>query len=87
MTFQETKIVDFDISYIKNFCPKRFNQFIHFPSSGSSGGLITIWNGNVFSGSLVSKDYYQITIELTSKLAILPGTLLMCMGQTLLKKN
>lgn len=38
------------------------------PSVGNSGGLITIWNGNFFNGRLISKDFYQISIELTSKL-------------------
>lgn len=54
LTLQETKREIFDLAYIKNFCPKRFNQFIHYPSIGNSGGIITIWNGNIFKGKLIS---------------------------------
>lgn len=68
MTFQETKKDSFDLAYIKNFCPKRFNRFIKFPSVGSSGGIITIWNGSLLKGKLISHSYYQITIEFTSNL-------------------
>ena len=68
MTFQETKRDNFDIAYIKNFCPKRFNQFCFSPSNGNSGGLITIWNGNLMKGKVISQNYYQITIEFTSNL-------------------
>ena len=68
MTFQETKRESFDLAYIRNFCPKRFNQYVYMPSVGNSGGLITIWNSNLFSGRVISRDYYQITVELTSKL-------------------
>jgi exonuclease III len=41
---QETKREQFDLSYLKNFCPRRFNQFANTPSIGSSGRIITIWN-------------------------------------------
>ena len=68
MTFQETKRDNFDIAYIKNFCPMRFNQFCFSPSNGNSGGLITIWNGNLMKGKVLSQNYYQITIEFTSNL-------------------
>ena len=68
MTFQETKREQFDLAYIRNFYPKRFNQYSFMPSAGNSGGLITIWNGNLFKGREISKDYFQITVELTSKL-------------------
>lgn len=54
------------MAYIRNFFPKRFNQYVFQPSVGSSVGLITIWNGSLFTGRLISKSYYQITIELTS---------------------
>lgn len=68
MTFQETKREQFDLSYIKNFCPKRFNQFSYSPSIGSSGGIITIWNGNLLKGKVISQNYFHITIEFTSNL-------------------
>ena len=69
MTFQETKRDIFDSTYIKNFCPKRCNQYCYSPSNGSSGGLITIWNGSLFSGTIISQSSYQITIKLLCNLS------------------
>jgi hypothetical protein len=40
-------------SYIRNFCPRRFTNFAYVPSIGASGGIITIWNGAMFSGTVV----------------------------------
>jgi exonuclease III len=37
---QETKKNDFDISFIKSCCPKKFDDYDFIPSSGASGGLI-----------------------------------------------
>jgi exonuclease III len=39
---QETKREHFDLKYIKNFCPKKFNKFVFLPSVGASGGIIII---------------------------------------------
>lgn len=68
MTFQETKRDHFDLAYIKKICPKRFNQFCYSPSNGNSGGIITIWNGNLLKGKVISHNYFQITIEFSSNL-------------------
>ena len=57
------------MAYIKKFCPKRFNQYCYFPSLGSSGGLITIWNGSLFSGITISANKYHVTVELTCKIS------------------
>ena len=65
MCFQETKKESFDLSYIKKFCPKRFNQFSYYPSVGSSSGIITIWNGNLFTGNTISANKFHVTVELT----------------------
>jgi exonuclease III len=65
LCLQETKRENFDSSYLKNFCPRRMNQFVFSPSVGNSGGLITIWNSSVFSGRLISKSFFQITMEFT----------------------
>ena len=59
MTFQETKREQFDLAYIRNLCPKRFNQYSFMPSAGNSGGLITIWNDNLFNGRETSKDFFS----------------------------
>lgn len=49
---QETKRDTFDAAYVKLFCPKKFDKFAFVPSSGNSGGLITIWNSSMFTGSV-----------------------------------
>jgi hypothetical protein len=64
--FQETKRNHFDSGYLKNFCPRYFNQFAFFPSDGASGGLLTVWNGSQFSGVVVDYCRFAITIRLTS---------------------
>jgi exonuclease III len=62
---QETKRETFDSNYLKILCPRRLNQFIYSHSVGNSGGLITIWNGSAFNGSVVSQSYFQITTKLS----------------------
>jgi hypothetical protein len=56
---EETKRETFDSTYLRNFCPRRLNQFIFSPSVGNSGGLITIWNSLVFSGRLISQSFFS----------------------------
>jgi exonuclease III len=36
---------------------------------GNSGGLIVIWNGTAFTGSLVSQSSFHITVELTCNIS------------------
>ena len=67
--FQETKKEIFDLSYIRKFCPRRFNQFAYSPSVGSSGGIITIWNGNLFNGTEISSSKFHVTVELICKIS------------------
>jgi hypothetical protein len=38
---QETKRENFDLDYIKKFCPKKFNKFEYLPSIGASGDLLS----------------------------------------------
>ena len=66
---QETKREIFDNAYIRKFCPHRLNQFAFAPSIGNSGGLITIWNGNAFNGSIISCSDFQITVKLICNLS------------------
>jgi exonuclease III len=49
---QETKCESFDHSFIRSFCPKRFDHFVYSPSLGASGGLIVLWYSSVFEGKL-----------------------------------
>ena len=69
LCLQETKREHFDHSYIKNFCPRRLNQFAYSPSIGNSGGIITVWNGNIFDGVVISCHKFQLTVQLTCKLS------------------
>ena len=62
---QETKREVFDTAYIRKFCPRRLNQFAYQPSIGNSGGLITIWNGNQYTGNVISQSFFQLTMEFT----------------------
>ena len=43
---QETKRENFDHSFIKSFCPNRFDRFSFSPSFGASDGIIVIWNSS-----------------------------------------
>jgi exonuclease III len=63
---QETKRAAFDIGYLKNFCPRRFNQFAISPSDGASGGLLIACNGNLFSGDVIDSNQFALTVKLTS---------------------
>lgn len=45
---QETKREHFDMAYIRNFAPKRFDHFDYSPSVGTSGGILVVWNALVF---------------------------------------
>jgi exonuclease III len=63
---QETKCQYFDHSFIRSFCPKRFDQFAFVPSVGASGGVIVLWNSKVFSGNLIELTRSAIQIQFTS---------------------
>jgi len=44
---QETKRDNFDLLYLKKFCPKLLSSFVFFPSVGASGRILTVWNSNM----------------------------------------
>jgi exonuclease III len=50
---QETKCESFDHSFIRSFCPKRFDIFVFSPSIGASGGFIVLWNNSIFTGTIL----------------------------------
>ena len=52
---QETKKELVDLPFIRNFAPKRFDQFDFIPSFGASGGLLVIWCNSVFVGRVLEK--------------------------------
>ena len=63
---QETKRTSFDASFVKLFCPKKFDMFAWVPSSGASGGLITVWMSSVFTGVPVFSESFALGVRLTS---------------------
>lgn len=65
---QETKRECFDPFYIKKFCPRSFDKFAFSPSIGASGGLITIWNNNLFDANVILVNSYSITVEFHCRL-------------------
>ena len=65
--FQETKRGEIDMSFIRNFVPKIFDQFAYVSSEGASGGLLVIWIGNMFLGQLVQQEIFGKVIHFTSK--------------------
>ena len=50
---QETKCENFDHSFIRSFCPKRFDRFVFSPSVGALGGIIVLCNSSIFYGQLL----------------------------------
>ena len=56
---QETKCEVIDQRFIRKCCPQCFDQFIHVPSSGASGGLLVVWNTALFAGKLIESELKQ----------------------------
>jgi exonuclease III len=64
---QETKRQTFDLAFIKNFCPRKFRKFEYLPSIGASGGIITIWNSDIFEGEVSFSNEFSLSIKFTCK--------------------
>jgi len=54
------------MSFIRKFAPRRFDCFDFIPSVGASGGILVVWNSAIFSGIVLDKQSYGITIQFTS---------------------
>lgn len=65
---QETKRSSFYQFYISEFCPRQINKFEYSNADGASGGLITLWNGSLFTGVTTLVNFSSITVMLTSLL-------------------
>lgn len=66
---QEIKREQFDLAYIRNFCPSRFTKFDYFPSVGASGGLLITWNGALFDGETLFQNNHSLSIQFTCKIS------------------
>ena len=55
-----------DAPFIRNFAPRRFDQFDFIPSVGASGGLLILWCSSIFGGIVVEKLHFSITVNFTS---------------------
>jgi exonuclease III len=60
---QETKKENFDILFIKLFCPPSFDSFCFIPSIGASGGILVAWKGEVFEGREVFRNDFALSVE------------------------
>lgn len=66
LCIQETKRQTFDLPYIRNFVPRRFDCYEFVPSMGASGGILIIWNSSIFKGEVIDKQQFGITVRFTS---------------------
>jgi exonuclease III len=63
---QETKCENFDHTFIKSLCPKRFDRFAFSLSIGASGGIIVLWNSVIFNGTVLKIHRSAIRIQFSS---------------------
>ncbi|GJU19992.1 RNA-directed DNA polymerase, eukaryota [Tanacetum coccineum] len=63
MSLQETKLEDIDVCFIKEIWGNMSFDHVVGPSVGFSGGILCIWNSNMFVKEHVSKsDYFVATL-------------------------
>jgi hypothetical protein len=48
--FQETKRELIDLTFLRQFCPRNFDEFLFQPLVGRSRGILTIWDSSIFDG-------------------------------------
>jgi hypothetical protein len=63
---QETKMEFFDLAFIRKFAPRRFDKFEFVPSAGASGGILVLWASSSFSGTVLAKEPFSLTLEFVS---------------------
>jgi exonuclease III len=66
--FQETKKEHFDLAFIRNFAPRKFDKFVFSPSVGASGGILIGWNGSLFEGSVTEIQPFAISMNFSSRM-------------------
>lgn len=63
---QETKKPAFDNVFLKSCCPRRFDKFAFIPSHGALGGIVTIWNSSIFTGTILIEEDFALVIKFKS---------------------
>lgn len=63
---QETKKEHFDVAFVRKFAPRRFDCFDFIPSVGAPGGILVVWNSTVFSGIVLDKRSFGISLSFSS---------------------
>jgi exonuclease III len=66
VTVQETKKSSVDLSFIRNFCPRIFDEFCFLPSVGASGGILVICKSLVFKGVEIFQNNFAISVLFSS---------------------
>jgi hypothetical protein len=54
------------MAFIRNFASRRFDYFDFVPSVGASGGLLMLWSGSTFHGSVIEKEKFCLTVNFIS---------------------
>lgn len=52
--------------FVKSCCPRRFDKFAYIHARGASGGIATIWNSAVFSGTVIMEEEFALVITFRS---------------------
>lgn len=65
LCLQETKRDNFNVAYLKKFCPRQLDSFAFYPSAGASGGLITVWNSGMYQCTVVQANSFGLTIKVS----------------------
>ena len=66
---QETKREEFDLQYLRKFCPKRISKFVFLPSIGASGGILNAWNDSILEGELLFQNKFSLLVQFTNRLS------------------
>jgi endonuclease/exonuclease/phosphatase family metal-dependent hydrolase len=77
---QETKRENFDLRFIRNFAPKRFDKFDFCPSNGASGGILVCWASTAFFVETIEKQSFAIKLMLKSAHNLEKWTLVVVYG-------
>jgi exonuclease III len=72
---QETKTRDMSIAKTRSFLPSNLSAFSCVDSTGSSGGILTAWDPDVFSLDHTHRSPYSLTVHLASTTTDLAFTL------------